>query len=386
VSENVLAQAEVDALVSAVRAGEVPTGRGSLVPLQHTLPLDVRDPGWSADRIIRRPLPVLDLVLDRLGPALQVTLTKSLRFPVRTEKAGFELMKFGDFRARFDNRPCLFEVMRLDPLRGLAVMTFDSTILYALVDALMGGLGVGETPDEREVSDIEESLLHKPHMDLLRDLEAAWKPWFPLRVEHVRCDRAVQVMSTIADEEICHVGGIQVAGDVLPLSPIHFVFPYTSMEPLLDETSSRAGDEIDPHWRAHLARNLRDSRAVVSAVLGEALLPARRVRELSPGELIPLVRRTDEDIDVQVEGRDVFKAQVGQSHQCYAVRITSRRETQGELNDRSAGQVLVRKGLITREQLAVALVDQRMNRRPLLDSIASRGWAERRILESALQG
>jgi flagellar motor switch protein FliM len=386
VSERVLAQAEVDALVAAIKAGKIPTGKGSLVPLQNTLPLDVRDPGWSADRIIRRRLPVLDLVLDRLGPALQITLTKSLRFPVRTEKAGLELMKFGDFRARFENKPCLFEVMRLDPLRGLSVMTFDSTILYALVDALMGGLGVGEMPGEREVSDIEESLLHKPHIDILRDLEGAWKPWFPLRVEHVRCDRAVQVMSTIADEEVCHVGAINVAGDVLPLSPIHFVFPYTSMEPLLDATSSRAGEEIDPNWRANLARNLRDSRAEVAAVLGEALLPARRVRALASGELIQLSRRTDEEIDVQVEGRDVFKAQIGQSHQCYAVRVSSRRESQGALQDRTAGQILVRKGLITREQLAVALVDERMNRRQLLDSIVSRGWVERRILESALQG
>ena len=30
-------------------------------------------------------------------------------------------------------------------------------------------------------------------------------------------------------------------------------------------------------------------------------------------------------------------------------------------------------------------MDTRMNRRQLLDSIVSRGWVERRILESALQ-
>jgi hypothetical protein len=158
------------------------------------------------------------------------------------------------------------------------------------------------------------------------------------------------------------------------------------LEPLLDATSSRAGDEIDPNWRANLLANLRDSRVELAAVLGEALLPARRVRSLAPGELIPLSRRTDEEIDLQVEGRDLFKARIGQSHQCYAVRIASRRAAQGALQDRTAGQILVRKGLITREQLAVALVDERMNRRQLLDSITSRGWGERRVLEAALRG
>jgi len=385
VSEGVLQQAEVDRLVGELRQGRGETRPGSLLPLLRTQPLDVRDPGWSADRIIRRRLPVLDLVLDRLGPSLQVTLTKNLRFPVRTENAGLELIKFGDFRARFDDQPCLFEVMRLDPLRGLSVMLLAPPIVYALVDALTGGLGVGELPRERAVSDIEESLIHKAHMDLLRDLESAWKPWFPLRVEHVRCDRAVQVMSTISDEEVCHVGTINVAGDVLSPSPIFFVLPYISMEPLLEATSSRVGDESDPNWRANLVQNLRDSRARVSAILGETMLPARRVRELAPGDMIELGRRIDEEIDVQVEGRDVFKARIGQSHQCYAVRVASKREPVGALQDRSSGQILVRKGLITREQLAVAQVDERMNRRELLDSIASRGWVERRVLEHALQ-
>ncbi len=38
-------------------------------------------------------------------------------------------------------------------------MVCPSNILYALIDALMGGLGVGEMPADREVSDIEASLL-----------------------------------------------------------------------------------------------------------------------------------------------------------------------------------------------------------------------------------
>jgi flagellar motor switch protein FliM len=384
VSEPVLNQAEIDALIDAIRDGRVPTGKGSLVPLQHAAPLNLRDPAWNEDRIIRRRLPVLDLVFDRLVPAMQVTLTKSLRFPVRAERGRLELYKFGDFHSRFAGRPALFEVMRLDPLRGLSAMVLDGAILYALVDALMGGLGVAEPPGDREVSDIEESLLHRPHLDLLRDFEGAWKPWFPLRVEHVRCDRAVQALSTIREEEICHVGTITVAADALPASPIHFVMPYSSLEPLLEATSSRAGEEMDPNWRVNLVRNLRRTRAQLSAVVGEAQTTAGAVRRLRAGDVIRLDRRVDEEIDVYVEGRPVYRARMGQSHLNYAVRITQRRQSAGALQDRTAGQILVRKGLITREQLAVALVDEHINRRPFLDSIAARGWVERRLLDAAL--
>ena len=55
-----------------------------------------------------------------------------------------------------------------------------------------------------------------------------------------------------------------------------------------------------------------------------------------------------------------------------SVRLSER-----EVVDRTAGQQLVRKGLISREQLQVARVDERINRRPLLESIVARGWVER---------
>ena len=60
------------------------------------------------------------------------------------------------------------------------------------------------------------------------------------------------------------------------------------------------------------------------------------------------------------------------------------REVERTLMDRTAGQTLMRKGLISYEQLAVVRVDERLNRRSLLDSIVARGWVERRALENAL--
>ena len=377
-TERILEQEEIDQLLQAVIDGKVPTSRGSLVPLLNATPMDFSDPGWSQDRIIRRRLPVLDLVFDRLGPLVQVTLTKSLRFPIRAESFGVELKKFGDFRKDFESQACLFEVMRLDPLRGYSVMVFPTNILYALIDALMGGLGVGE-PVDREVSDIEASLLEKPH------LENAWRPWFPLRVEHVRADRNVRVFSTIGDEEVCHVGKIVIAGDVLPSSPIYFVLPYAGLEPLIEATAGRAGEENDPNWRVNLEHNVQETKARVSAVLGTTKLSTSKIHALAEGDVVELDRRVDEDIDLLVEGENVYKARMGRSRSNYAARVTTRRMIKREFIDRTSGQKLVRTGLITSEQLAVAQVDERINRKLLLDSIVSRGWVERRVLEAALQ-
>jgi flagellar motor switch protein FliM len=384
--ERTLEQHEVDQLVLAIREGKIPSGSSSLIRLLDVEPLDLADPTWGQDRIVRRRLRILDMIFDRLGPAFQITLTKSLKFPVRAESEGVVLQKFGDLRQQYRGSACLYEVMRLDPLRGYSLLVFEPTVLYALVDALMGGLGVGEVPAERDISDIELSLVYRATTDLLRDFEYAWRPWFPLNVEPVRTERSGNVMSTIPDEEVCHVGTIMVSGDVLSRSPIRFVLPYASLEPLLDATSSRGGDELDPNWRNNLEQNLRSVSANVSVELGRTDVRARRVKALSVGDVIELDRRVDEDLDVKVEGETVLKGRLGKSHHQYAVRVAERREIKRNLFDRTNGQTLVRKGLITHEQLAVARVDEMVNRRPLLDSIVSRGWVERRVLETALGG
>jgi flagellar motor switch protein FliM len=83
VTEHILEQQEIDQLLQAVREGKLPTSKDSLVPLLDAAPMDFSVPGWSQDRIIRRPLPVLDLVFERLCPLIQITLTNTLHFPIR---------------------------------------------------------------------------------------------------------------------------------------------------------------------------------------------------------------------------------------------------------------------------------------------------------------
>ncbi len=381
---STLDQNQIDTLIRALADGQIPMREDSLAHLTKVQTLDLSDATWSQDRIIRRRLPVLDHVFERLGPSLQITLTKSLRSPVRTENVSVELQKFGDFKRQFEGQTCLFEVMRLDPLRGYGLLILGPQVLYSIVDALMGGLGIGELPESREISDIEVSLLYKFYGDILRDYENAWKPWFPLRCEHIRSERSNQSLSTIDDEEVCHIGTLRVSGDVLPASPFNFVMPYTQLEPLLEATSARAGDEIDPNWRVNLERNMSDIYAGMSADLGQANISASTVRTLAEGDVIQLEKRIEEPIEVKVENQQVFHGRIGRSRNQYAVRITDRREIERQLVDRTAGQTLVRKGLITHEQLSVAQVDEKINRRPLLDSIVARGWVERRVLEAAL--
>jgi len=156
------------------------------------------------------------------------------------------------------------------------------------------------------------------------------------------------------------------------------------LEPLFDATSARSGEDQDPSWKVNLELNLREIIVDVTSVLGETDLLTSKVRSLRPGDLIELRTHAGAETELRVQGEPVLGGRIGQNHLQYAVQVTSRREVQRKVVDRTAGQQLVRKGLISREQLQVARVDERINRRPLLESIVARGWVERRVLEHAL--
>ena len=165
-TEPFLEQGQIDQLIEAIDHGKVPTQPDALLSARNAHLLDLSDPTWSQDRVIRRPLPVLNLVFGRLGPSVQVTLTKSLRSPVRVEGTSLELQKFGEFRRQLGDARTLFEMIRLDPLAGISMLVMAPTITYSLIDALMGGLGIAEIPEGREISDIEIGLLSQVHEDV----------------------------------------------------------------------------------------------------------------------------------------------------------------------------------------------------------------------------
>jgi hypothetical protein len=96
--------------------------------------------------------------------------------------------------------------------------------------------------------------------------------------------------------------------------------------------------------------------------------------------------KTSEDVEVLVDGEPVFRGRLGRAGLRYGVKITARRTLTERIVDRSVGQTLVRKGLISREQLAVAQIDELLNKRSFLDSVVARGWVDRRVLEQALSG
>ena len=142
---QVLSQADVDALLSAVSAGggDAPGGAagggdagasGSPFRLPDVTPYDIT----NQDRVIRGRMPTLDIIYERFVRLFRMSLSNSLRKIASISVISTDILKFGEFLNTLPVPSCM-AILRFESLRGPAIFVIEARLAYALVDNFFGG-------------------------------------------------------------------------------------------------------------------------------------------------------------------------------------------------------------------------------------------------------
>ena len=94
---QVLSQAEVDALLSAVAEGSLEGSGGGSVKKDANSPEVTAYDLTNQDRVIRGKMPTLDLIYERFVRLFRMSLSNSLRKIASISIISTDLLKFGEF-------------------------------------------------------------------------------------------------------------------------------------------------------------------------------------------------------------------------------------------------------------------------------------------------
>ena len=231
---QVLSQSEVDALLSAVSDNRVDgfeeaqdDGLKSGV-VQYDLA--------NQDRIIRGRMPTLDIIHDRFIRLFRVTLSNSLRKMANLSVNSTGPLKFSEFMNSLPLPSCL-NILRLDPLRGAAVMVIESKLLYALVDSFFGGNDVPYTKIEgKDFTQIEIKIARRVVLSAIDDLEKAWEPVYPLKIGYNRTEINPQFVAVVPPSDVVIATTFDVELEKVS-GTIKIVIPYATLEPIKSKLS-----------------------------------------------------------------------------------------------------------------------------------------------------
>ncbi len=306
--ERLLSQEEIDALLRGIEDGKVDTaaeqkeGTG-VIPYDFT----------NQDRIIRGRMPTLEIINDFFARLFRNNLSFALRKAIEVNPRGAQMMKFGEF-IRALPIPSSLHVFKMDPLRGHAILALDSKLVFTLVDIFLGGTGKTSFKIEgREFTIIESKLIQKVVTMIYGDLEKAWDPVIPIKVQHIRSEINPQFVSIVSPSDL--VITIPFALEVEQVTTlINFCIPYSNIEPIKVKLySGYQSDqlELDRSWIERFLERLQNAEVEVVVEFGKGHITTQNLLKLKVGDIFQLEKEVSEFLLAKVQGVPKFLGKAG---------------------------------------------------------------------------
>ncbi|MDA8387461.1 MAG: flagellar motor switch protein FliM [Nitrospiraceae bacterium] len=319
-SDDILSQDEVDALLKGVGSGDIETGSGEGRTPEGTRSYDFT----SQERIIRGRMPGLEIVNERFSRYFRNSVSNLIMRFVDMSVQSIQIIKFGEFMKTVPF-PSSINIFKMNPLKGYALAVIEAPLVFGLVEFFFGGKSTPYVKSEgRSFTSIENMVIRKITNLALADLASAWSVIIPVNPEYVWSEMNPQFVTIGTPSEI--VIKVEVHVEVEDFTgKIFFCFPYSMVEPIKEKLySGIQGEkfEIDQRWVAKLKEILLDSRVQVAVELGKTELTFGEIMGLDKGSVINIGKSIDGELDVSVEGVRKFHGRPGKSRNNQAVKIT----------------------------------------------------------------
>jgi flagellar motor switch protein FliM len=315
---EILNQDEIDALLKGVDNGAVPINAPT------------EDPGEARrydlatqTRIVRGRMPTLEMINDRFARQFRIGLFNMIRRTPELGVAPVKVMKFSEYTQQL-HVPSSLNLVRLNPLRGTALVVLDAKLVFAIVDNFFGGNGRYAKIEGREFTLTECRIIQMVLRQAFIDLTEAWSMVATITVEYLNSEINPHFANIVSPSEIVVVTSFKVeleggGGE------LHVTMPYAMIEPMRDVLDSgMQSDRMDrdESWTQTLREEIEEAEVELVPVLGRSTLSVGRLVDLKPGDVIPC--DFDGHVTLYAEGVPVLRGSYGAAHGQQAVKVTER--------------------------------------------------------------
>jgi flagellar motor switch protein FliM len=322
-NQQILSQDEVDALLQGI------TGESQKLEAEEHQEGGIREYDIaSQERIVRGRMPTMEIINERFSRNIRIGLFNFIRKTPEVSVGGIKVQKYSAF-LRETVVPTNFNIVQVKPLRGSGLIVCDPTLVFAVIDALFGGVGKFHTRIEgRDFSPTEQRVILRMVEVITSEYKKAWHGIYPLELEYQRSEMQPQFANVAAPGEIVVTSSFTLEiGETT--GTIHFCVPYATLEPIRDVLYSTVqGDSVEPdrRWVKLLTNQIQAAEVQLVAELGTAPATVEQLLSFKPGDFIEL--DLEKVIRAKVDGVPVLEAQYGTSNGHYALKVE--RLTTGE--------------------------------------------------------
>jgi flagellar motor switch protein FliM len=293
--DQILTQEEIDALLSAMDNGEV--------DLEDQAKSEVKVDKYnltSQNVMLGDQFYALEEIYDKLARRLNTSLTALLQQNIEVEFVSTEMVKYHECISAFSN-PTSFTIFTMEPLIGSAMLAIEPRLVYSLIECMFGGDG---KPSDRmrEFTLIEQRMIRKFAMEVLNNLQQAWKNIGRINLVIKKSEIKPEFVHLASSNDLIVVIVFAVKGPEFS-GNLHIGIPYLMLEPIKDRLSSKylRGKDQGHTWRLQIERLLQDTPVTLIAELGTTSRLVRDLLELQVNDVLQLNTGPEDQITLTVD-------------------------------------------------------------------------------------
>jgi flagellar motor switch protein FliM len=319
---DILSQDEVDLLLSAVSKGEVevPDDAEERAETRDMMHYDFRRP----ERVSKEQLKGLQSLFEAFARELSIALPPFLRTVVRVDLVSIDQLTYDEFILSV-SRPTSMSVINMAPLEGNAVIDLSPTIVFPVVDRILGGKGSGLSKP-RELTEIENRIVHRIMLMILESLKRSWEQLIEFKLSVVHQESDPLIVQIVAGSEMVILVAYEIH-IVETVGSMNMCIPLMVLNPILDQISQqtkfirRMSRVMADKTRTQILRAIRRAEVTVDPILGRAQLPLEDIINLQVGDIVQLDSDVKLPINVEVGGIPRFKAHCGKRGELSAIQL-----------------------------------------------------------------
>lgn len=323
VSENVLSQAEVESLLSAMDSdGASPTeleGAATASPVSNPLTRDAKSTVTAYDfkrpeRVGKEQMRALQSLHEGFGRNFGASLSAMLRCIVEVKLTSVDQLTYSEFVFSLENPTC-FNLIKAEPLEGNLILDINPAILYPIIDRLLGGGKELGPIARRPLTEIELRLVARITRLFLEELHQAWENVVDLDLKVERVESNPQLVQIVPPNEVVVLISFELTmGDVRGM--VNLCIPFNSIERISSKLAANSwvtfsSTKPTPESMEQIRNQLAGSRVDVVVTLAKSKLRTADLLDLRVGDIITTETDAAGLMNVEIAGLPKYHARPG---------------------------------------------------------------------------
>jgi flagellar motor switch protein FliM len=318
---DILSQAEVEHLLNSIEGGgAAPPLSEPARPREKVTVYDFKRP----ERVGKEQMRSLQTMHEGFGRNFGAALSALLRTMVEVKLTSVDQLTYSEFVFSLENPTC-FNLISAQPLEGQLILDINPSILFPMIDRLLGGSTNSALPARRPLTEIELRLVSRITSLFLREMQHAWENVLKLELAVDRVESNPQLVQIIpANEVIVLISFELTVGETRGM--MNLCIPFNTIERIsakLTANSWVSYSKRPPSLESmqRISNQIAEAPVEIVVELATTRITASDILGLRVGDVIASEKDVRDPLVVSIQGMPKFLASPGKYKGRKAIQI-----------------------------------------------------------------